>query len=172
MTYLLIMIVILILILFSPFFFSMVRLPFTKLPTTVTQKQWECCWHPMLTSTNKTRLVGCYDFRYLISFDDIFIDNDCYSHSHFVFSPFFFSMVTLPFTKLPIWVTQKQWECCWHSMLTSTNKIRLVVCYDFRYLISFDDIFIDNDCYSHSHFVFSPFSLVWLDSSSCCFLLW
>ena len=42
-----------------------------------------------------------------MSFDDILIDNDCYSHSHFVLSPFFFSMVTLPFTVLPPMVQQK-----------------------------------------------------------------
>ena len=66
----------------------------------------------------------------MISFDDILIDNDCYSHSHFILSPFFFRMVGLPFTMLPALVKQNLLKCCWHPMLTSTNKMRLVGCYD------------------------------------------
>ena len=65
-----------------------------------------------------------------MSFDDILIDNDCYSHSHFILSPFFFRLVGLPFTELPSLVKRKLYECCWHPMLTPTNKIRLVGCYD------------------------------------------
>ena len=65
-----------------------------------------------------------------MSFDDRLIDNDYYSHSHFVLSPFFFRMVPLPFTVLPSMVTRKLYECCWHPMLTPTCKIRLVGCYD------------------------------------------
>ena len=42
-----------------------------------------------------------------MSFDDILIDNDCYSHSHFILSPFFFRLVGLPFTVLPWRVKQK-----------------------------------------------------------------